>query len=243
MIRVVQTYTVGFDGPFRSLLVTLLPDAAILGKPDFRSRTLIRRRTHSELGYLPICPQKYTVLYLELIRSLLDPFQVSHTIIGTSDSFRLPRTHSGLPGLGLSPEILPKVHGRVPWVNPFTIRPFPVIPHYYWDVGRPGRVSGSIPTTASLSRTGWPVSLHTGYQSSQLIPECYIYICIYISQRKYISNFTTIHALSPYRSSHTITPATCVYIGLILKSITSIVCVITYDSGYLSFTIHRSNIH
>ena len=224
MIRVVQTHTVGFDGPFRSRLVTLLPDPTILGKPDFRSRTLIRRRTHSELGYLPICPQKYTVLYLELIRSLLDPFQVSHTIIGTSDSFnlprthselpglglspkcsqkytvlylelirslldpfqvshtiigtsdsfRLPRTHSGLPGLGLSPEILPKVHGRVPWVNPFTIRPFPVIPHYYWDVGRPGRVSGSIPTTASLSRTGWPVSRHTGYQSSQLIPECYI---------------------------------------------------------------------
>ena len=180
MIRVVQTHTVGFDGPFRSRSVTLLPDPTILGKPDFRSRTLIRRRTHSELGYLPICPQKYTVLYLELIRSLLDPFQVSHTIIGTSDSFSLPRTHSGLPGLGLSPEILPKVHGRVPWVNPFTIRPFPVIPHYYWDVGRPGRVSGSIPTTASLSRTGWPVSLHTGYQSSQLIPECYIYIYIYI---------------------------------------------------------------
>ena len=180
MIRVVQTHTVGFDGPFRSRSVTLLPDPTILGKPDFRSRTLIRRRTHSELGYLPICPQKYTVLYLELIRSLLDLFQVSHTIIGTSDSFSLPRTHSELPGLGLSPEILPKVHGRVPWVNPFTIRPFPVIPHYYWDVGRPGRVSGSIPTTASLSRTGWPVSLHTGYQSSQLIPECYIYIYIYI---------------------------------------------------------------
>ena len=57
----------------------------------------------------------------------------------------------------------------------------------------------------------------------------YIYICIYISQRKYISNFTTIHALSPYRSSHTITPATCVYIGLILTSITSIVCAVTYD--------------
>ena len=26
------------------------------------------------------------VLYLELIRSLLDPFRVSHTIIGTSDN-------------------------------------------------------------------------------------------------------------------------------------------------------------
>ena len=29
---------------------------------------------------------KYTVLFLEPIRSLFDPFQVSHTIIGTSDS-------------------------------------------------------------------------------------------------------------------------------------------------------------
>ena len=179
--------------------MTLLPDPTILGKPDFRSRTLIRRRTHSELGYLPIRPQKYTVLYLELIRSLLDPFQVSHTIIGTSDSFNLPRTHSELPGLGLSPEILPKVHGRVPWVNPFTIRPFPVIPHYYWDVGRPGRVSGSIPTTASLSRTGWPVSLHTGYQSSQLIPECYIYIYIYI----YIFPDGNIYLTSP-QSTHSV---------------------------------------
>ena len=65
------------------------PREAGLPKPDFRSRTLIRRRTHSELGYLPIRPhqpsQKYTVLFLEPIRSLLDPFQGSHTIIGTSD--------------------------------------------------------------------------------------------------------------------------------------------------------------
>ena len=64
-------------------------------------------RNYPDLGYHSECSIKYTVLYLELIRSLLDPF--------------------------------------------------PVIPHYYWDVGRPGRVSGSIPTTASLSRTGWPV--------------------------------------------------------------------------------------
>ena len=54
MIRVSQTHTVGFEGPFLFRLGTLLPDATILGKPDFRSRTLIRRRTHSELGYLPI---------------------------------------------------------------------------------------------------------------------------------------------------------------------------------------------
>ena len=45
----------------------------------------------------PNSSQKYTVLFLEPIRSLLDPFQGSHTIIGTSDSFRLPLTHSELP--------------------------------------------------------------------------------------------------------------------------------------------------
>ena len=87
------------------------------------------------IGLSPNSSQKYTVLYLELIRSLLDPFQVSHTIIGTSDSFRLPLTHSELPWLGLSPGMLHKVHGPVPWTNPFTIRSFSGVPHYYWDVG------------------------------------------------------------------------------------------------------------
>ena len=163
----------------------------IIGTSDSLGLT----RNYPDLGYLPKCSQKYTVLYLELIRSLLDPFQVSHTIIGTSDSFGLPRTHSELPGHGLSPEILPKVHGHVPWVNPFTIRPFPVIPHYYWDVGRPGRVSGSIPTTASLSRTGWPVGLHTGYQSSQLIPECYIYIYIFPNGNIYLTLPQSTHSV------------------------------------------------
>ena len=61
----------------------------------------------------------------------------------------LPKLDSGPApdslGLGLSPVIHPKVHGRVPLANPFTIRPFSGVPHYYWDVGRPGRVSGSIP--------------------------------------------------------------------------------------------------
>ena len=72
-----------------------------LPKPDFRSRTseaglwsgagLTRNWAISQFV------SKYTVLFLEPIRSLLDPFQGSHTIIGTSDSFRLPRTHSELP--------------------------------------------------------------------------------------------------------------------------------------------------
>ena len=81
--------------------MTLLPDPTTLGKPDFQSRTLVRRRTHSELGYLPNYTQKYTVMYLEPIRSLLDPFQVSHTIIGTSDSLGLTRNY---PDLGYLPK-------------------------------------------------------------------------------------------------------------------------------------------
>ena len=41
-------------------------------------------RNYPNLGYHSECSTKYTVLYLGLIRSLLDPFRVSHTIIGTS---------------------------------------------------------------------------------------------------------------------------------------------------------------
>ena len=58
-------------------------------------------RTHSELGYLLEYTQKYTVVHLEPIRSLLDPFQVSHTIIGTSDSLGLTRNY---PDLGYLPK-------------------------------------------------------------------------------------------------------------------------------------------
>ena len=95
----IQTHTVGFCGPFRSRSVTLLLDPTTLGKPDFRSRTLVRRRTHSDLDYLLKYTQRYTVVYLGPIRSLLDPFQVSHTIIETPDSLGLTRTHSDSLGI------------------------------------------------------------------------------------------------------------------------------------------------
>ena len=133
---------------------TIRPFPTLLLRRRTHSDSLGLTRTHSELDYLPKYTQKYTVVYLWPIRSLLDPFQVSHTIIGTSDSLGLPRTHSELPGLGLSPEIHPNVHGRVPWANPFTIRPFPDIPTImgtsdgregyrgqYLDLGPDGRLA------------------------------------------------------------------------------------------------------
>ena len=95
-----------FERPFLFRLGTLLPDPTILGKPDFRSRTSEAGLPKPDsdpapdslgIGQSPNSSQKSTVLFLEPIRSLLDPFQGSHTIIGTSDSFRLPLTHSELP--------------------------------------------------------------------------------------------------------------------------------------------------
>ena len=106
----VQTHTVGFERPFLFRLGTLLPDHTILGKPDFRSRTSEAGLPKPDsdpapdslgIGLSPNSSQKYTVLYLELIRALLDPFQASHTIIGTSDSFRLTRNY---PNLGYHSE-------------------------------------------------------------------------------------------------------------------------------------------
>ena len=105
------------------------------------------------IGLSPNSSQKYTVLYLELIRSLLDPFQGSHTIIGTSDSFRLPLTHSELPWLGLSLGMFHKVHGPVPWTNPCTIRSFSGAPHYYWDVGLLETPSDSLGITLTWAIT------------------------------------------------------------------------------------------
>ena len=70
----------------------------------------------------------------------------------------LPKPDSGPApdslGLGLSPEIHPKVHGRVPLANPFTIRPFSGVPHYYWDVGLTRTPSDSL----GITRT-WVISL------------------------------------------------------------------------------------
>ena len=105
-----QKYTVVYLEPIRSLLDPFQVSHTIIGTSDSLGLTRNYRTWAISRNYT----QKYTVVYLEPIRSLLDPFQVSHTIIGTSDSLGLTRTHSELPGLGLSPEILSKVHGHVP---------------------------------------------------------------------------------------------------------------------------------
>ena len=73
--------------------------------------------------------QTHTVGFEGLFLSRLGTLLSDPTILGKPD-FR-SRTHSEL---GYLP-ILLKVHGPIPWTNPFTIRPFPGVSHYYWDVG------------------------------------------------------------------------------------------------------------
>ena len=57
-----------------------------------------------------------------------------------------------LPAVWISPSNTPKVHGRVLRTNPVTISHFLYVPHYYWDVGRPGLVSDPGP---DLSTNGY----------------------------------------------------------------------------------------
>ena len=70
----------------------------------------------------------------------------------------------------------PKVHGRALWANPVTISHFLGVPHYYWGAGRPEWVSGTIPTTAPCSPSGWQFYLYVGYRSTlaQLLNQCRI---------------------------------------------------------------------
>ena len=147
MIRVVQTHTVWFERPFLLRLGTLLPDYTILGKldfrsripkPDFRSRTLIRRRTHSELGYLPIRLQIHGPIPWTNPFTIRPFSGVPHYYWDVGlllDSLPKPdfrsRTHLELGYLPIRLQI----HGPIPWTNPFTIRSFSGVPHYYWDVG------------------------------------------------------------------------------------------------------------
>ena len=59
-----------------------------------------------------------------------------------------------------------KVHGRILWANPVTISHFLDVPHYYWGVGRPEWVSGTTPTTAPCSPSGWQSYLCVGYRTT-----------------------------------------------------------------------------
>ena len=147
--------------------------------------------------------------------------------------------------------MLHKVHGPVPWVNPFTIRPFSSYPSLLLGRRTTGKGIGvNTHHCVSISdrMAGWPstpVIRVVNWSPNDMG------MYIYISQRKYISYLTPIHTLSPYEFSHTIIPVTCVYNGLIWhQSLHSniginhfIACTITYVPGYLSFTIYSSNIH
>ena len=59
-----------------------------------------------------------------------------------------------------------KVHGRILWANPVTISHVLGVPHYYWGVGRPEWVSGTTPTTAPCSPSGWQCYLYVGYRTT-----------------------------------------------------------------------------
>ena len=59
-----------------------------------------------------------------------------------------------------------KVHGRVLRANPVTISHFLYVPHYYWGVGRPEWVSGTTPTTAPCSPSGWQCYLYVGSRTT-----------------------------------------------------------------------------
>ena len=97
-----------------------------------------RSRTHSKLGYLPIRlkihgPIPWTNPFT--IRSFSGVPHYYWDVGLLLNSLPKPdfrgRTH---PELGYLPIRL-KIHGPIPWTNPFTIRSFSGVPHYYWDVG------------------------------------------------------------------------------------------------------------
>ena len=78
---------------------TIIETPDSLGLTRTHSDSLGLTRTHTDslrIGLSPKYTQKYTVVYLWSIRSLLDPFQVSLTIIGTSDSLGLTRNYPDL---------------------------------------------------------------------------------------------------------------------------------------------------
>ena len=85
----------------------------------------------------------------------------------------------------------PKIHGRILWANPVTISHFLCVPHYYWGAGRPEWVSGTIPTTAPCSPSGWQFDLYVGYRSTlvQSLNQYRIDLWLYdtfLHNRKYI---------------------------------------------------------
>ena len=168
----VQTHTVWFERPFLLWLGTLLPDYTILGKMDSRSRN---PKPESEAGLtrnwaISQFVSKYTVLFLEPIRSLLDPSRVSHTIIGTSDSSRLTSesrtSEAGLTQNWAISQFVSKY--TVLFLGPIRslLDPFRVSHTIIGTSDDREGYRGPIPTTASLSRTGWPVGPPASYQSN-----------------------------------------------------------------------------
>ena len=109
-----------------------------------------------------ISPQIHPKVHGRVLRA--NPVTISHFLC-------VPHYYWGVgrPGSVSDPDIssnTQKVHGRVLRANPVTISHFLYVPHYYWGVGRPEWVSGTTPTTAPCSPSGWQCYLYVGYRTT-----------------------------------------------------------------------------
>ena len=115
----------------------------------------------------PQIHKKYTGIYFELIRSLLATFYASlYYYWGVGRPGLVSDPGPDLSTKWISPQIHQKYTGVYLGANPVTISHFLGVPHYYWGVGRPEWVSGTTPTTAPCSPSGWQCYPYVGYRTT-----------------------------------------------------------------------------
>ena len=105
---------------------TLLQDYIIFPKPDSLKIGLSPNSSQNTRSYSLNQSVHYLILFrcpTLLLGRRTPPKLTSEAGLPRPDSLRI----------GLSPNSS-QIHGPVPWTNPFTIRSFSGVPHYYWDV-------------------------------------------------------------------------------------------------------------